>query len=113
MDKDEILARSRKENKDRDFVEAEAMAKANSIAISVGIMVCGLLSILHVIFLETVDYSVWVVYFSVLAATMIVKYVRLRRRHELVIGLFYAACCVMFFVFYLRNVLGAFSWTRA
>ena len=108
MDKDEILARSRKENKDRDFVEAEAMAKANSIAINVGIMVCGVLSILHVIFRDTVDYGVWTVYFSVLAATMIYKYVKLRKRHELVIGLFYAACCVMFFVFYLRDMLGVF-----
>ena len=108
MDKDEILARSRKENKDRDFVEAEALAKANSIAINVGIMVCGVLSILHVIFRDTVDYGVWTVYFSVLAATMIVKFVKLRRRHELLIGLFYAACCVMFVVFYLRDLLGVF-----
>ena len=108
MDKDEILARSRKENKDRDFVEAEALAKANSIALSVGIMICGLLSLLHVIFLETVDYSVWTVYFSVLATVMLVKYVKLRRRHELVIGLLYAAFCVIFFVFYLQDLLGVF-----
>ena len=108
IDKDEILARSRKENKDRDFVEAEVLAKANGIALNVGIMVCGLLSILHVIFLETVDYSAWTVYFSALTATMIFKYVKLRKRHELVIGLFYAACFVMFFVFYLRETLGVF-----
>ena len=108
MDKEEILARSRKENRDRDFVEAEALAKANSIALSVGLMVCGLLSILHVIFLDTVDYSVWTVYFSTLTTTMIFKYVKLRKRHELVIGLFYGACSVMFFVFYLRDVLEVF-----
>lgn len=106
MDKDEILAKSRKENKDMDFVEAEALAKANSIALSVGIMVCGLLSVLSAIIKEHVDYAAWTVYFSALATQMIVKYVKLRRRHELLIGLFYAVCCVMFFVFYLRDVLG-------
>lgn len=108
MDKDEILERSRKENKDRDFVEAEALAKANSIALSVGIMVCGLLSLLCTIFQEHMDYSVWTVYFSVLAATMIVKFVKLRRWHELVIGLLYAAFCVIFFVFYLQDLLEVF-----
>ena len=108
MDKDEILARSRKENRDRDFVEAEVLAKANSIALNVGIMVCGVLSILHVIFRDTVDFSAWTVYFSALATTMIVKFVKLRRRHELILGLFYAACGVLFFVFYLRDVLGVF-----
>ena len=106
MDKDEILAKSRKENKDMDFVEAEVLSKANGIALNVGIIVCGLLSILHAIFRETVDFSAWTVYFSALTATMLYKYVKLRRRHELLIGLFYAACCVMFFVFYLRDVLG-------
>ena len=108
MDKDEILARSRKENNDMDFVEAEVLAKANSIALNVGLMVCGLLSVLCAIFKEHVDYSAWTVYFSALAAVMIVKFVKLRRRHELALGLFYAACCAMFFVFYLRRVLEVF-----
>ena len=108
MDKDEILAKSRAENKDRDFVEAEVLAKANSIALSVGIMVCGVLSILHVIFQDTIDYSAWTVYFSALTTVMIVKFIKLRRRHELVLGLFYGVCCAVFFVSYLRDVLGVF-----
>jgi len=107
MDKDEILARSREENRDRDFVEAEALNKANAVALSVGIIMCGLLSVLRVIFSDALDYGIWTVYFSVLTTTMIVKYVKLRRRHELMLGLSYAACCVMFFIFYLRDLLGA------
>ena len=108
MDKEEILAKSRKENKDRDFVDMEAQAKAYSIAIHVGGFMCGVLAVLHVIFTETLDYGIWTVYFCVLAATMIVKFAKLRKRHELVIGLLYGACCVVFFVFYLRDALGVF-----
>lgn len=106
MDKDEILARSRKENKDRDFVEAEVLAKANSVALSVGTIVCGVLSVLHAIFADTPDFSVWTVLFSMLAATMFIKYVKLRRRHELIIGLLYLGFCVFFFVLYLYKLLG-------
>ena len=39
MDKDEILKKSREENKDRDLVDEEATNKANSIAFSVGMVV--------------------------------------------------------------------------
>ncbi len=107
MDKDEILARSRKENKGGDFVEAAVQARANTIALAVGIIVCGLLSVLHAIFADTPDFGIWTAYFSVLATTMIVKFVKLRRRHELVFGLLYLGFCVLFFVFYLRDLLGA------
>ncbi len=108
MDKEEILARSREENKDRDFVEAEALAKASTIALGAGLIVGGLLSVLHAIFADKPDYGIWTVYFSVLATTMIVKFVKLRRRHEMAIGLIYLGFCVFFFVFYLRDALRIF-----
>ena len=43
MDKEEILKRSREENKDRDFVEAEVLNRANSIALSVSLTICALI----------------------------------------------------------------------
>ena len=108
MDKDEILARSRKENRDRDFVEAEALNKANAVAISVGVLACSLISILHAIFRDSVDYEVWSVMFAMMAAGMLVKFAKLKRRHELLLGLGYAGLSIFFFVLYLRRVLGVF-----
>ena len=106
MDKDEILERSRKENKDRDFVEDEALAQASKIAITVGAFVCGLLTIIQSISQNRIDYGVWTLMFSILATMMLVKFVRLRKRHELVTGLIYLGNSILFFVFYLRDVLG-------
>lgn len=108
MDKDEILKKSREENKNRDFVEEEAANKANAIAFSVGMMVCGLLSVLSAIFQESVEYSVWVVMWAISASVFLVKYQRLRKRHELALGLFYGALTVFFFVIYLHRTLGVF-----
>ena len=108
MDKDEILARSRKDNKDRDFVEEEVTNKANSVAFSVGILMCGLLSILHAVFRDKPDYSVWIVMWSILSSVFLFKYHRLRKRHELLLGLVYLAFCIFFFVLYLRDVLEVF-----
>ena len=107
MDKDEILKKSREEYKDRDFVEAEVLNRANSIALAVGVIVCGVVSILRGLLTEKgTEPAVWTVYFSVLATTMLVKFAKMRKRHELLLGLLYLAFCVTFFVFYLHDLLG-------
>ena len=108
MDKDEILERSRKENKDRDFVEAEALSNANGVALTIGVILCALLSVLHSIFKDSVDYGVWTVMFGIMSTIMLVKFSKLRQRHELLVGLGYLALAIFFFVFYLRDVLGVF-----
>ena len=64
MDKEEILAKSREENRDRDFVEAEVLNHANSIALSVSLTICAIVSTLHAIFRNSVDYAVWIVQFT-------------------------------------------------
>lgn len=108
MDKDEILAKSRRENRDRDFVEEETIHRAHSIALSVGMMVCGLISVLNGIFGDSVAFSVWVVMWAIWSSIFLVKYRRLRRRHELLLGLLYAGLSVFFFVLYLHRELGVF-----
>ena len=108
MDKDEILERSRKEHKDMDFVELEVINKANIIANVVGVMVCGILTVIHAIVRESMDNSAWTVMFSILSAIMLVKYVKLRRWHELVVGLCYLVSAICFFLGYLRHVLEVF-----
>ena len=108
MDKDEILERSRKEHKDRDFVELEALSNGSALALRVGVVLCGLLSALHLIFKETVDCGAWTVMFGILSTIMLVKFAKLRRRHELVLGLLYLVSAICFFLGYLRHVLEVF-----
>lgn len=108
MDKEEILAKSRKENRDRDLVELEVLHKANNIALSVSMLICALISVLHAVFRDSTDYAVWTVQFGMLSTVMLVKFVKLRRRHELLFGLLYGGFCVCFFVFYLHFELEVF-----
>ena len=108
MDKDEILERSRKENKDMDLVELEVNNKANMIANLVGVMVCAALTLIHAIVRDGIDTSAWTVMFSILSAIMLVKYAKLRRGHELVVGLLYLVSAICFFLGYLRHVLEVF-----
>ncbi len=105
MDRDEILKRSREENKDQDLVELEVLHRANNIALSVSMLICALISVLHAVFRDSPDYAVWIVQFGMLSTVMLVKFAKLRRRHELLLGLLYLAFCVTFFVFYLHDLL--------
>ena len=106
MDKDEILERSRKEHKDRDFVEDEALAQASKLAITVGAVVCGLLTILQAVFQNSAVYGIWTLMFSILATASLVKFAKLRQRHELIEGLSYLVSAIFCFVWHLRDVLG-------
>ena len=106
MDKDEILEKSRKENKDRDFVEDEVLAQASKSAVSIGCGVSGLLTIIQSVFQDRIDCGLWTVMFSILATTMLVKYSRLHKRHELMLGLLFLVLAIFFFVWYLLDVLG-------
>ena len=87
-------------------MELEAVNKATGVAINVGLAVCVLLMMIHAILQVRMDNSAWTVMFSILATVMLVKFAKLRRRHELVIGLIYLFVTIVFFVWYLRDVLG-------
>ena len=106
MDKDEILEKSRKEHKDRDFVELEVINKANMIANVVGMVVCAALTLIHAVLQKRMDNSAWTVMFSIMTAVFLYKYYKLRKWHELMIGLIYLFITILFFVWYLRDVLG-------
>ena len=46
--------------------------------------------------------------FGMMATGMLAKYAKLKKRHELLLGLGYGALSLFFFVFYLRRVLEVF-----
>ena len=109
MNKEDILAKSRKENKNKDIAELEVIDQASKIAGRVGMLVCCIIAILEVIFLGKPNLSTWAIYFSILAALMIVKYIRLRRRHELWITVLYSACFALFFLGYILKLAGVIT----
>lgn len=107
MDRDEILKKSRAENKNRDFVELKAIAEASQLAIKTGVVVCCLIAVLHIALTGRVTYSIWPVYFSILTTVSLTKYHKLRRWYDLLVSLLFLAAFLFFFVMFLRNPLGA------
>ena len=105
MDKEEILAKSRIENKNRDIYEQEVLKKANDAAVIV-------MMVLAVIFFTAqlftgggMNWGIWALVFSANMTTFWVKYIKLRHRHELALALVYTALVLTASGYHIHSLL--------
>ena len=96
MEKEEILAISRRENKNRDLAEAATAQQAGNIAGRVGACVCCLVSVVFVWATGTMLYSPWVIYFSILGTHSLVTYRKKKRKTDLTLTILYFAMSCSF-----------------
>ena len=103
MEREEILAKSRNENKNQDEMERGALAKAGQYACMAGGIVCGVILLLEAVLGDVsgrVSCAVWSVYLAMTGTMLLVKFIRLHRWHELVFGLLQLALAAICFVLY-------------
>lgn len=105
MNREEILERSRQENKNRDEMERDAMARAGQKACAVGGMLCAVIIILEAFFAKQVNMSTWAVYLSMTGTMLMVKYMHLKKKHELAFGLMQLALAAVFFIMYVIRLV--------
>lgn len=106
MKKEEVLAASRRENKNRDLAEMETARQAGSIAARVGACVCCLVSVIFVWVTKMMLYSPWVIYFSILGTHSLVTYCREKRKTELTLTILYFSMFLLFLVLFAVRLVG-------
>ena len=106
MEKEEILAISRRENKNRDLAEAATAQQAGNTAGRVGACVCCLVSVVFVWATGTMLYSPWVIYFSILGTHSLVIYRKKKRKTELTLTILYFAMFLLFLVLFAVRLVG-------
>ena len=106
MKKEEILAASRRENKNRDLAEMETARQAGNIAGRVGASVCCLVSVIFVWVTETMLYSPWIIYFSILGTHSLVTYRKEKRKTELTLTILYFSMFLLFLVLFVVRLIG-------
>lgn len=84
----------------------EVTAQAGNIAGRVGAAACVVLTLIFRIFTKTYFLSPWVVYFSILTTHTLVKYARLKRKTDLILGILYLAMCLTFLAFFCPAACG-------
>ena len=71
----------------------------------VGGFVCAAVIILEGIFADRVSFSTWAVYLSITGTLLLMKYLRLRRRHELIFGILQLLLAAVFFVMFVIRLV--------
>jgi len=84
MNKEEILAKSRQENKDRDLYELSIDKNASRVGIIVMYMIVFILTMVNVFQNGRLSFALWTVAFSVDTSMYIYKAVKLRTKKSIV-----------------------------
>ncbi len=105
MKKEEILAASRKENKNMDLAEREAERYARALAGSIGATVCCVISLLASAIARMMLYSPWAIYFFMMGSNWLVRGIRLKKKSDWIMAVCFLALGVLAMVGLIRRLL--------
>ena len=106
MNRDEILAMSREENKVSDEMSKMYQAEAGRWAFVVGGIVCALFIILEAIFLDKVNRSTWALYLIMFGTNALVYGIRMKSKLCLWSAGLGSIVAAFYFVTYIMQVVG-------
>ena len=104
MEKEEILKKAQQENKGKDLAELDATRKATNIAFMVGGLLIIAVLIVDLIVTEVFRYGVLAGLFAMLSTAFAIKYVSLRKKHELVTAICYGIGTIGFFALWILQL---------
>jgi hypothetical protein len=96
MNKEEVLEISRRENKNRDVYEKEVLKEGGNIGAIIAVIMATIFFVIQIAVGGGMNYGLYAVVFSVPATGFVVKAIRLKRRHEIVIAVIYTLCVLLF-----------------
>lgn len=107
MEKEEILEQSRKINKNKDLFEQEVIAKGSSIAYSIGILIAVIFYLIGIIFQDNYrNYPVFAVWTSMESVLFIFKFIKLKRKHELLVAVIFTIGAIMAIIMSVLQIIG-------
>lgn len=107
MNKAEILAKSRKENKNQDFYEKEVLKLGGYVGAVAAIILATIFFIVQIVVGEGMHYGLYAIVFSVLGAGFVVKALNLKRRHEIIVAILYIIATLLLSVAHIYNLINA------
>lgn len=109
MKKEEILMKAQEENKGKDVADLDAQRKGAYLAYFVGLFLIIIWDVVEGIRFHQINYGGNMVLFAMASTAFLVKYIHLRKRHELFVSLAYGLGAVAFFVLWILQLIGVLS----
>lgn len=104
MDKEEVLAKSRAENGNRDVYEHEVILQASKCAVVVQFSLAAIFVVVELIFGKGLNWGLWALLFSANMTIAWVEFIKLHRTHKLMIALAYTVLVLMMPGSYIYNL---------
>ena len=105
MNKDEILAKSRAEHKNRDVYEQEVLKQASRSAVVVQMALATLFFVTQIFTGGGVNWGLWALVFSASMTINWVKYIKLHRKYELLTAIAYTILVSIMSGYYIYNLI--------
>lgn len=106
MNKEEILSKAQSEGKERDLPEQEARKNGAWLAYIVGVILLILVDTVNGFVLHNVNRGADFALFTMPFVIFLVKYLRLRRKHELVAAILWGVLALSMLVVWILQLSG-------
>lgn len=104
MEKEEVLLKSRKENKIVDERERNVQMWAGRMAAGFGIFMCAVLSILASWADKGENYSAWIIFCMIYGSMELMMFLKLRNKWDLILAVIEIGGGILFFIAYLKEL---------
>ena len=106
MNREEILAKARREGKEQDLPDREAQRSGAWVAYILGVVLLILVDTVNGFVLHYVNRGADFALFSMACAVFLIKYLRLRRKHELVMTVIWGVLALSMLVVWILQLTG-------
>ena len=106
MNKEQILTMAQDEGKEKDLPDMEAQKSGAWIAYVIGVMLLIAVDTVNGLVLHYVNRGADFVLFSMACAVFVTKYIRLRKRHELVVAIIWGVLAASMLVVWIMQLTG-------
>lgn len=105
MNREEILEKSRQENKNQDIFEKDVIVKGYQYSCLVATVIATLFFIVQIFTGGGMNYGHYAVVFAMPTGQFWFKYINLRRKHELILAVLYSLCVIGFSIAHLYSLI--------
>ncbi len=106
MNKEDILAMARSEGREQDLPDREAQRSGAWIAYILGVVLLIIVDTVNGLVFHYVNRGADFALFSMAFVLFLIKYLRLRRRHELIITIFWGVLALSMLVVWILQLKG-------
>ena len=106
MNKEQILTMAQDEGKEKDLPDMEAQKSGAWIAYIIGVILLIVVDTVNGLVLHYVNRGADFVLFSMACIVFLIKYIRLRKRHELVVAIIWGTLAALMLVLWIMQLMG-------